>query len=65
MTPETSYFPRACDINLMMSYESVVLKIVEFALNRSELYINLDLQRSKLSESQILHRSEPPAYLEM
>jgi D-alanine-D-alanine ligase len=37
MTPETSYFPRACAINLMMSYESVVSKVVELALNRSEL----------------------------
>jgi D-alanine-D-alanine ligase len=64
MTPETSYFPRACDINLMMSYESVVLKIVDLALNRSELYIKLNLQRSKLSASQILHRSEPTVSLE-
>ena len=37
MTPETSYFPRACEINRMMSYEDVVLKIVEFALNRRDL----------------------------
>jgi D-alanine-D-alanine ligase len=64
MTPETSYFPRACDINLMMSYESVVLKIVELALNRSEFRINLNFQRKNLSASQNLHRSEPPAYLE-
>jgi D-alanine-D-alanine ligase len=40
MTPETSYFPRACDINRMMSYEGVVLKIAEFALNRSEFPAN-------------------------
>jgi D-alanine-D-alanine ligase len=47
MTPETSYFPRACDINLMMSYESVVLKIVELALNRSESLACLELTRSE------------------
>jgi D-alanine-D-alanine ligase len=47
MTPETSYFPRACDINLMMSYESVVLKIVELALNRSEPLVCLELTRSE------------------
>jgi D-alanine-D-alanine ligase len=64
MTPETSYFPRACDINLMMSYESVVLKIVELALNRSEFRINLNFQRKSLSANRNLHRSEPPAYLE-
>ncbi len=37
MTPGTSYFPRACNINGMMSYASVVLKIVKIALRRSEL----------------------------
>ena len=36
MTPETSYFPRACEINRMMSYESVVLKLVDLGLNRTE-----------------------------
>jgi D-alanine-D-alanine ligase len=37
MTPGTSYFPRACNIDGTMSYESVVLKIVELALNRGVL----------------------------
>lgn len=36
LTPETSYFPRACDINSKMSYERVVLMIVEVALSRNE-----------------------------
>jgi D-alanine-D-alanine ligase len=36
MTPRTSYFPRACNMNRCMSYESVVLKIVEAALSRYE-----------------------------
>lgn len=53
MTPQTSYFPQACEINRMMSYESVVLKIVELALDRSELPARLDL-----------NMSGPPAYLE-
>lgn len=53
MTPQTSYFPRACEINRMMSYESVVLKIVELALDRSGLPARLDL-----------NMSGPPAYLE-
>ena len=39
MTPEKSYFPLACYINRKMSYEDVVLKVVECALNRSELPI--------------------------
>ncbi len=45
MTPGTSYFPRACDINLEMSHESVVLKIAELALSRSELSASLALSR--------------------
>ena len=46
MTPGTSYFPRACDIDGTMSYESVALKIVELALSRSELSASLDLDSS-------------------
>lgn len=46
MTPGTSYFPRACDIDGTMSYESVALKIVELALSRSEISANLDLDGS-------------------
>lgn len=34
MTPNTSYFPRACFSNQAMSYESVVLKIIELAFTR-------------------------------
>ena len=37
MTPETSYFPRACEMNQTMSYENVVLKIVELAMSRRDL----------------------------
>ena len=37
MTPGTSYFPRACEINSGMDYEGVVLKIAELALNRRTL----------------------------
>ena len=37
MTPETSYFPRACAINNHLSYETLVLKIAELALGRTEL----------------------------
>jgi D-alanine-D-alanine ligase len=47
MTPGTSYFPRACDINRKMPYESVVLKIVELALNRSGLPAYLKSNRSR------------------
>ena len=53
LTADTSYFPRACNIDGMMSYEAVVLKIVELALNRSMLPAHFKL-----------NRSEPPAYLE-
>jgi D-alanine-D-alanine ligase len=45
LTPETSYFPRACEINREMSYESVVLKIVELAMRRSELLDRLELNQ--------------------
>ncbi len=34
MTPNTSYFPKACQIDGDMSYESVVLKMVELSLSR-------------------------------
>lgn len=37
MTPETSYFPRACSINNSLSYETVVMKIAELALGRTEM----------------------------
>ncbi len=37
MTPETSYFPRACAVNKSLSYETVVLKIIELALGRNVL----------------------------
>ena len=36
MTPETSYFPRACALINSLSYESVVLKMAELALGRNE-----------------------------
>lgn len=47
MTPGTSYFPRACEISRAMSYQSVVLKIAQFALGRSELSAGLDLNGSQ------------------
>lgn len=37
MTPETSYFPRAFNYNLGMTYEDVLLKIVELALFRTKV----------------------------
>lgn len=39
MTPNTSYFPKACQIDGDMSYESVVLKMVEFSLSRRSLIL--------------------------
>ena len=45
MTPGTSYFPRACEINRTMTYGSVVLKIAELALSRSDLSASLALSR--------------------
>ncbi len=40
MTPETSYFPRACFSNQGMWYQEVVLKITELALTRIEAPAN-------------------------
>ena len=40
MTPETSYFPRACFSNQGMWYQEVVLKIAELALIRSHTPAN-------------------------
>ena len=37
MTPETSYFPRACAINCGMTYSEVVARIAEAALSRADL----------------------------
>lgn len=39
MTPNTSYFPKACQIDGDMSYESVVLKMVELSLSRRSLIL--------------------------
>ena len=36
MTPETSYFPRACAINRGMTYSEVVARIAEAALSRAD-----------------------------
>lgn len=36
MTPDSSYFPRACSINVGMPYDNVILKIAELALSRAK-----------------------------
>lgn len=45
MTPNTSYFPRACFHNFGMSYKAVVLRIVENALTGIKLPSNLSPAR--------------------
>lgn len=48
LTPDSSYFPRSCNMEGIMPYDRVVLNIVEFALKRNSQHTCLEQSRNSL-----------------
>ncbi|NVK20153.1 MAG: D-alanine--D-alanine ligase [Methylocystaceae bacterium] len=48
LTPETSYFPRSCNMEKAMPYDTLVLNIIDFALQRNSQHTCREQRRESL-----------------
>ncbi|MDV7338900.1 hypothetical protein RYZ26_04815 [Terasakiella sp. A23] len=46
LTPETSYFPRSCNMDGAMPYDALILNIIEFAIKRSSQHTCIEQSRT-------------------